>query len=319
MLQTKKRISNKKKSKKVIKILLDKILTDDEIKDREGHFFSSKDFHFKINYSCDVYYKNDENKRILLAKFRKKVIPRYLYKLCFENLESAAKREHDNRGSAGGILDLKKLPTWVDPDKIIDKQKYIIGGYISKQTNKIVRQNIGNVVKSNIIGYYDKPDRNIDNDIPCRLTQFNKLHLDKFNNTLPLIKKIDSLFSNLVKSRYKKQFKRAQKTKFVIKDTCFSTITINYNWRTALHKDKGDYEDGFGNLTVCDDGNYKGGLTGFPQFGVCFNVRNGDFLAMDVHQWHCNTEIKPKKKDYKRLSMVCYLRNNMIKCSKSKK
>ena len=26
------------------------------------------------------------------------------------------------------------------------------------------------------------------------------------------------------------------------------------------------------------------------QYGVAVDVRNGDFLAMDVHQWHCNTE-----------------------------
>jgi hypothetical protein len=64
---------------------------------------------------------------------------------------------------------------------------------------------------------------------------------------------------------------------------------------------------------------------------VCVDVRNGDFLAMDVHEWHCNTEFEPrggaknfhrfKKKDFQnhwhfnRLSVVCYLRNNMAKCN----
>ena len=89
---------------------------------------------------------------------------------------------------------------------------------------------------------------------------------------------------------------------------------------------------------VCEEGNYKGGYTGFPQFGVAFDVRKGDFLAMDVHEWHCNTPIicdntdccncyKNKKTTYNnkkclndekycRLSVVCYLRKNMVKCKK---
>ncbi len=101
-------------------------------------------------------------------------------------------------------------------------------------------------------------------------------------------------------------------------DTAYSTITLNYDWRTAAHKDKGDLEEGFGNLIVleksksipssCKD--YKGGFLGFPKWGVCIDVRQGDFLAMDVHEWHCNTPIQGTG----RLSVVCYLRKNMKKC-----
>jgi hypothetical protein len=45
------------------------------------------------------------------------------------------------------------------------------------------------------------------------------------------------------------------------------------------------------------------------------DVRQGDFLAMDVHEWHCNTPIIGTG----RLSIVAYLRKNMIKCAMSKK
>ena len=68
------------------------------------------------------------------------------------------------------------------------------------------------------------------------------------------------------------------------------------------------------NLIVCEKGRYKGGCTGFPQFGVAVDVRHGDFLAMDVHEWHCNTKLIPIDKDYTRLSLVAYLREQMIKC-----
>jgi hypothetical protein len=66
---------------------------------------------------------------------------------------------------------------------------------------------------------------------------------------------------------------------------------------------------------VIQEGNYEGGFTGFPQYGVAVDVRTGDFLAMDVHEWHSNTKIIPGNKDYSRLSLVCYLREKMHKCA----
>ena len=120
---------------------------------------------------------------------------------------------------------------------------------------------------------------------------------------------------------------------FAIKETAFSTITINYSWRTALHRDKGDLVEGFGNIIVLEDplnkNTYKGGYTGFPQYGIAANIRHGDFMAMNVHEWHCNTEMKPIHKEvygkwkqneidngwyFNRLSLVCYLREKMIRC-----
>ena len=38
---------------------------------------------------------------------------------------------------------------------------------------------------------------------------------------------------------------------------------------------------------------YEGGLLGFPQYGVALDVRQGDFCAVNVHEWHCNTRITP--------------------------
>ena len=68
------------------------------------------------------------------------------------------------------------------------------------------------------------------------------------------------------------------------------------------------------NLLILEEGKYKGGYLGFPRYGVCFDVRMGDFLAMDVHEWHCNTPIEGITKDFTRLSVVCYLREKMDKC-----
>jgi FkbM family methyltransferase len=66
---------------------------------------------------------------------------------------------------------------------------------------------------------------------------------------------------------------------------------------------------------VAEEGKYKGGYLGFPRFGVCVDVRHGDFLLIDPHQNHANTEIIPVTPDYTRLSFVVYYRENMQKCA----
>ena len=99
--------------------------------------------------------------------------------------------------------------------------------------------------------------------------------------------------------------------------TPFTTVTSNYNWRTSMHKDRGDFKGGLGNLTILGDDTYKGGHLGFPQFRVAVDVRPMDFVLMDVHQWHCNTPLKADK-DNVRLSFVCYFREKMVDCNTKK-
>ena len=208
------------------------------------------------------------------------------------------------------------MPSYAkDPKLLVGRNKFRVKAYISKITGKLVTNSLGNISKSNIIGYFDKRDRNLGPTAPpCRTTAFTSQEVGKWKESLPLIISIDKQFKRLIPDRYKIQYKTCRQTPWYIKNTAFSTVTINYNWRTALHKDAGDLEEGFGNLVVLEEGKYDGGCTGFPQYGVCVDVRNGDFLGMDVHEWHCNTEINPISKDYSRLSMVSYLRKNMIKC-----
>ena len=303
-----------KKTLKVKQLVVSKLMSDEDIKKKEGAFFKEKDFKNIINSNCDVYYLQGK-KKVLLARFRKKVIPDKLCHIAFQELSETAKKLHDNRGAAGGALDTKKLPGYVNKDAMYKRSKYVIRGYKSLKNNKLVEQIIGNQVSSNIIGFYDKPDRNLGQGAPpCRLTQFNKNNMEKFEKVTPFIQSINQQFKKLIPKEYKKQYQCAQETNFVIDKTAFSTVTINYNWRTALHQDSGDFKGGFGNLVVCEEGKYQGGYTGFPQFGVAFDVRQGDFLAMDVHEWHCNTNIKGRKNSYGRMSVVCYLREKMLRC-----
>ena len=310
---------NKTKNKKVKVFFLKPKYSDEHMKSKEGEYFEESTYDNIIKSDCDVYRIDDNGNEHLLLRFRKGVLPKNLTKIGMDNLKEAAMKIHDNRGASAGVIDFKKLPSYAnDIDQFKDSKvgKFRIIGYRSKKTNNLLKYSFSNLSHSNIIGYFDKKDRNLGKDgPPCRTTAFTSKEIDKWEKVKPLIVSIDKQFKQLVPQNHKLQYDRAHETPdFCIDDTCFSTVTINYNWQTALHKDAGDYKDGFGNLVVIEDGDYEGGYTGFPQYGVAVDVRNGDFLAMDVHEWHSNTKLKGKTKDFTRLSLVCYLRNNMIKC-----
>lgn len=328
----------------VKQLYFDKIIDDNTMKKYNGKYFDEDHYNTIIDEDCDGYTKDGE----LLFKLRKKAISDDLCELALQCFETSAKKLHENRGAASGLLDRDKLRHYVGD--LTDSNDFR-SGYISNKTGLKSNQKISNLAPSNIAGYFDKPDRNLKKNAPkCRLTAFTRDNVEKWQSVIPYIQRVDSLFKELIPDRHSNQLEQAVKTPdFVIADTCFSTVTMNYSWRTACHRDAGDFKDGFGNILVCENKNspykFKGCYLGFPQYGVCINVRHGDFCATNVHEWHCNTEFKPdfdtsilenyynninksnKKKPnndqilnlrnkwyYNRLSMVFYLREKMIRC-----
>jgi hypothetical protein len=173
------------------------------------------------------------------------------------------------------------------------------------------------------------------------MTGYTRRGLKQFYHGIPFLEAIDREFKTLVPEAHAKQVAVVKKhPMYRISDTAFSTLTINMNFRTALHKDAGDFAEGFGNLSVIEWGKYHGGETLFPRFGVGFNLRTGDFVAMDVHEWHCNAKLYETPEDkkfnesipdirtrdsetgvigsdelYQRISFVCYFREKLLNCS----
>lgn len=335
-----------------IKILkLSPILTEEETNKLEGHKVPSRHYKYIIDYDADVYSIGENgNADKLLCKFRKNVIPNAKCVRVFKILQTHANKPNYNRGAAAGILDDKKLPKFIRTSKIIKRDRFRV--FYKDADGVVKKSNIGNIAFSSILGYYDRPDRskyrgksmNSRKKMPlCRVTKFTESYPKEWELIVDLIKTIDKQFKKLIPDRHKLQHDMASKTPdYQIANTAFSTITVNYNWQTAGHRDAGDFDAGFGNLIVIElykcstmkdirtqnITNYAGGMTGFPRWGVAFDVRQGDFLAMDVHQLHCNTELTPVEWNFKyddkliegkmpqfgRLSVVSYLRKKMAKC-----
>jgi hypothetical protein len=284
-----------------------KIMTDDEISHLEGHFFTESDFKIHIKQDCDGFTLDSFGNKKLLFKFRKNVIPNYLCDLAILHLEAPAKKKNYNRGASAGLLEKSKMPKNISD--IIQTEKFRAR---VKFQNDFSKFQIGNMSQSNIVGFYD--DTKSKNNFPCRMTQFTRDHPEIWLKCLPLIQYVDSLFKETLFDKWENQMNACNKTNFRIENTCFSTITLNYNFQTALHKDKGDFKNGFGNLTVFRRGNWKGNYLGLYQYGVLIYIDHGDYLTFDVHEWHCNSEliIMDQYNDM-RLSMVYYLRETIIK------
>jgi len=317
-------------------LIVTKLIPDDSIKNIEGTWIDESFIkHPVIEGDTDVYYREND-KEILLCKFRKKVISEELIEIGWNNYKDLAKASR-GRGASAGPID-KDSQYWKKRN-LIDVNKWSTS-YINSNGVKS-KMKVNNQVASNPIGFYESSNNFA--KLPCRLTHFTRTNFEKYNNGIPFIERINNLFKELIPESYKSQLERAmEKNMFRIQNTAFSTITINRNFRTALHTDAGDYKKGFGNLTVIERGKYHGGYTVFPQFGIGIDVRMGDFLAMDVHKHHSNTEIYETDEDkeynltipkdyndnpdvgtkgiytnYTRLSFVCYLREKLINCDET--
>lgn len=267
-------------------------MSDEQAAKLAGAMLGEKDFNLLINYDADIFC-SETGKTI--AKFRKNIIPGNMVKDAFENLKSAAAATN-NRGVGGGEKKNGKFA----------EHKLKKDGTVSNTSRALTSVNSG------IIGYFDRNAR-----FPyCRQTAFNEKQFSKFKKAYPIIKFVDKMYEKLMPKHYKLQRDVADQTSkdFVIPDTAFTTVTVNKNWQTAVHTDKGDFEKGFGNLVALRKGRYTGGFFVVPKWGVAFDIQNCDLLLVDVHQWHGNTPIIKIDEEATRVSLVMYYRKKMIHC-----
>lgn len=267
---------------------LKKQLTDEQAAALKGKYLNEKHYDILITGDADGY---DTNGR-LLFKFRKNAIPMETLKLGVDSFKDSIELT-ESRGIASG-----------SSHKRIRKD-----GSVSNIT-------VGNKVESGSVGYMDSSAM----VKYCRKTAFAKNYFDKFTAGIPFVKFIDKKYEELCPEHYAKQIAISKGTNknYVIDNTAFTTITVNKNFRTAVHQDAGDYPDGFGNLIAYREGDWKGGYFCLPQYKVAIDLQNTDILFVDVHKWHGNTDFINTDDNFLRISFVLYYREYMYKCSQPK-
>lgn len=271
-----------------------KLLTDEQTEACLAKFVSDKQYPVVLKHDADVYTEEGA----LLLRFRKNVLSQTKLDDAYEAMKDYIKLKTSDRGVASGSD----------------------SGLETGEKNKVM---------SNILGYFDKwavgqkssfKRYGIKPPGPCRLCRFNVQFPKQWERIVPLIQEIDEQYKQLCPEEHADQRNAAKSTPFHISGTSFSTVTTNLNFRTAAHRDAGDWPNGFGNLVVIERGaSYKGAYTGFPQYGVAVDCRNGDFLAMDVHQVHGNSPMESKDETSQRISLVSYLREGIVKKCQNQK
>ena len=278
-----------------------KKIPDNDFKKYAGKHFDKSWYTCVIDSNQDGYYVDSSGVKKVLFKFRKNKINKSLQDIAISSFLQESKKKHSNRGMAGGLSEGSSTARHYTP----------------------TGQNEGNYISSNISGYFDRPLREhrgkLKTIVAGRTTAFTLNNKELWDAGRPFIEKCSKIYKSLGGKYYfnqKKEYLLIRK-ELKIPKTVFTTITSNYNWRTACHCDAGDFHGGLGNLIIT--GKYfTGGYLGFPQFKVLIKIEPSDFLLMDNHQWHCNTPISLKSPDSFRLSFVMYIRENMKLCQKEK-
>ena len=198
-----------------------------------------------INEDCDMY---DENTGILIFSFKKKRIPDELYKIDAKLIKHSQSLSY-NRGSAGGKVTAKGLRRGMEnwkkkPLCPCDKNGNPLSEYHDKHSSyfkyedgRISKRQRSNSVSSQSVGGFDKNPQH-----PCRLTHWTKNNLEAYHSIFPLCKHISDEYFSYVPDKWINQYERYKRCPqdFVIPDTNFSTLTINMDFRTACHRDKGE-------------------------------------------------------------------------------
>jgi hypothetical protein len=241
-----------------------------------------------IDEDCDCYLPCGD----LLFRFRKALLNPIHTDLFHDNIIKFARTPTCNRGTVSSASNLTPKGVFTNPK-----------------------------IMSNIFGFFDRISptqkyklKREGKTLPmeARICRFNRDFPVNYYKTLPMIKDINNLYRILIPDKFDTQNALAESTLFKIADTAFTTVTTNVNFTTAIHVDKGDCVQGFGNLSVIDSGSYDGGETCYPEYGIGINVRKNDVLFMDVHTPHGNLPLISCSPNATRLSVVCYLRTKLV-------
>jgi hypothetical protein len=259
-------------------------LTEAQAESLKGTFLDETSYDTLIEQDCDAYDTGGN----LLFRFRKFALPIRIVQLGYESFKDSIELT-EGRGIASGS----------------SHKRIRSDGSVSNITvgNKVFSGNVGYMDAGAMIHY-------------CRKTAFAKKYFEKFTEGIPFIKEVDKLYKELCPAHWEKQnaIARGTNRNYVIEDTTFTTVTVNRNFQTAVHKDAGDYPEGFGNLCVYTRGQYEGSYFCLPEYRIAINLQATDMLFVDVHKWHGNTPFKNCSEDFLRIAFVMYYREFMLTC-----
>lgn len=286
-----------------LKVVLKSKVPDDAMKHRKGTSIADDDMAVQLCGDADVFTPKGD---LLCALRRNAVTPETRAQAIEQFRWMKSRFTTDNRASYTGYsLGGSAGTKFVRNDDKVSRQTRTIDS-----SGKVVK------VSSAIIGYYDR----VAGRFPfCCQTAFTKNHPERWDEVVPLVKEVDKLFEKELPHRWKVQREMADTVSkdFRIPGTVFSTLTVNNNVCGTVHKDAGDFKEGFGIIGCFRNEKFTRGELCFPQYKVFVDFKDSDILFFNPHEWH---GVRPmihddeEEQSGERITVVYYLRKKMCEC-----
>jgi hypothetical protein len=230
----------------------------------------------------------------VLAVLVADVLTRYAQRKAYRNLNTISGMP-SNRATA--VYRGSSLPRIRKRDNSLSRTRQVPNSILDLLQRKGVR--------ADVLGYLDPTPR----IRKCRLSGWSLNKPEVLKGVMPLVHEVDDVFRSWIPDRYAAQLAVVHQVPgWYLHGTAFTTITVNKNFRTAYHTDRGDLKAGFSTLTTL--GKFSGGLLVIPRYRVAFNIQPGSVLMMDAHEFHGNTQITGE-----RISCVLYCRGKITRCA----
>ena len=170
-----------------------------------------------------------------------------------------------------------------------------------------------NRVYSNVAGSIDRSGRT-----PYgRLTRLTTDRWEDFSSQTAFYNEADKLLKETMPDTYEtlsKRFKQIADERYTLFGTCFTSITVNYNFQVAYHYDGKNAKNAVAVLSTLEKGSFEGSEFVFPQLRLAFNLRHGDYLAGDNQGlMHGMMPFTDTSEDFESIWFVFYQRDSILK------
>lgn len=284
-------------------------------------FYNEEHYDEIIKESCMGYKENGE----VLFVFIKNAIKKENRETYINAIKTNAKSKTKNRGTAAGVAVVERFPSdavsLCKEDGSDTTNKRLVSVRYKRADGSVCGRCQSNRVRSGCAGYFDAVA-----GLPCRKVGWSTKNPERHNHLEKLCEEIAEVHKENEPLSYEYQLSKSH-SDYLMGNSPYSTLTLNYDFRTACHIDRGDLINSLSTLTILEEieENYSGCYLGLPEYKIAIDVKGGDTLIFDAHEYHANTEMKvlsdklpiddlTGKPFGGRISIVAYLRNRISEC-----
>jgi hypothetical protein len=244
----------------------------------------------------------------LLLALRHNRIPADVCDSAYLEMRRAARPTFNRGAAAGKITQADVEKGLVPPGSFVRGTRY----WRPRRDGTFSRTTYAKMVLSGQVGFTDRSPR-----YPhCRLTEHTPRDVEGSTNLLRYVRAVNDVYRQAAPLPFEVQRQAAARTHddFLFPGTAITTLTVNKEFRTALHVDDGDLPGAFCVVSALRRGKWGGCYLVYPGFGVAVDLHDGDVLCCDPHSYHCNTPFQKIRGIPSRIAVVCYFRGGMTEC-----